>query len=180
MFLARLSYLTEEKYAIGGTAHVIYFFFLMLVSLILTNLLVGLAVSDIQGLQEVGRVNRLRKQAEYIVFLEKIVSHRYLGKLGCCAGLTNRVNSWINIDTVFSFQPAGRKFRAVLPSSIVERIVTVVQKKRLPDETKSTLEMSDWLQKSVNSVESLQKQMQNVEKSLSELSKRTISGNPRT
>lgn len=66
------SYLTEGNFTLIGTAHVIYFFFLILISLILMNLLIGLAVNDIQGLQREGHLKRLRKQAQFVVYLNHV------------------------------------------------------------------------------------------------------------
>lgn len=39
----------ELKYPV--TSHIVFFGFVLLITIILTNLMVGLAVSDIQGLQ---------------------------------------------------------------------------------------------------------------------------------
>merc|ERR1712071_25418 len=61
-----------------GTAHLVYFIFLILVSLILMNLLIGLAVDDITGLQAEGQWRRLRHQANFIVYLENVASNRFL------------------------------------------------------------------------------------------------------
>jgi len=62
------------------TAHLVFFAFLMLVTVILMNLLVGLAVSDIQGLQASAGLNRLSRQAELVSRLEGLLFSKILSK----------------------------------------------------------------------------------------------------
>lgn len=62
------------------TSHAIYFIFIILVTVILMNLLVGLAVSDIQGLQASAGLNRLSRQAELVARLEGLLFSRLLKK----------------------------------------------------------------------------------------------------
>ena len=52
------------------TAHILVFLFLFLVSVILMNLLVGLAVSDIQGLSKSAKLEQLLQQVELINIME--------------------------------------------------------------------------------------------------------------
>lgn len=58
------------------TSRVIFLLFVILASIVLMNLMVGLAVSDIQGLQQEGHVRRLEKQAEFLRQLEKVISFK--------------------------------------------------------------------------------------------------------
>ena len=53
------------------TAHLLVFLFIFLVSIILMNLLVGLAVSDIQGLSKSAKLEQLIQQVELINYMEK-------------------------------------------------------------------------------------------------------------
>lgn len=62
------------------TSHVMFFAFVILVTVILTNLLVGLAVSDIQGLQDSAGLDRLSRQAELVSRLEGLFFSRILRK----------------------------------------------------------------------------------------------------
>lgn len=62
------------------TSHGMFFTFVLLVTVILTNLLVGLAVSDIQGLQASAGLDRLSRQAELVARLESLFFSRLLRK----------------------------------------------------------------------------------------------------
>ena len=53
-----------------GTAQLLVFLFIFLVSIILMNLLVGLAVSDIQGLSKSAKLEQLLQQVELINIME--------------------------------------------------------------------------------------------------------------
>jgi hypothetical protein len=62
------------------TTHSMFFTFVVLVTIILMNLLVGLAVSDIQGLQASAGLNRLSRQAELVSRLESLLFSKLLSK----------------------------------------------------------------------------------------------------
>ncbi|XP_046971112.1 transient receptor potential channel pyrexia isoform X2 [Vanessa cardui] len=55
------------------TAHGMFLVFVLLVTVILTNLLVGLAVSDIQALQESAGLDRLVRQTQLVAHLESML-----------------------------------------------------------------------------------------------------------
>lgn len=63
-----------------GTSHALFLAFVVLVTIILTNLLVGLAVNDIQGLQASAGLDRLTRQAELVSRLESIFFSKLLRK----------------------------------------------------------------------------------------------------
>lgn len=69
---------TEILYPV--TAHGMFVTFVLLVTVILTNLLVGLAVSDIQGLQASAGLDRLSRQAELVARLESLFFSKLLRK----------------------------------------------------------------------------------------------------
>jgi hypothetical protein len=62
------------------TTQLMFFVFVVLVTIILMNLLVGLAVSDIQGLQASAGLNRLTRQAELVARLEGLLFSKLLKK----------------------------------------------------------------------------------------------------
>lgn len=68
----------EESIQYPITAHLMFFAFVILVTVILMNLLVGLAVSDIQGLQASAGLNRLSRQAELVARLEGLLFSKLL------------------------------------------------------------------------------------------------------
>lgn len=68
----------EVRYPV--TSHCMFFAFVLLVTIILTNLLVGLAVSDIQGLQASAGLDRLSRQADLVARLEGIFFSRLFCK----------------------------------------------------------------------------------------------------
>ncbi|XP_049859551.1 transient receptor potential channel pyrexia-like [Schistocerca gregaria] len=71
-------YDADQPLQYAGTAHLLFFGFVLLVTVILTNLLVGLAVSDIQGLQRSAGLDRLVRQAELVAHLESALFSRLL------------------------------------------------------------------------------------------------------
>lgn len=58
------------------TSRVCFVLFAVLASIVLMNLMVGVAVSDIQALQREGAAKRLEKQAEFVARLEKVASFK--------------------------------------------------------------------------------------------------------
>lgn len=70
----------DDRYPIQFpvTSHGMFFAFVLLVTIILTNLLVGLAVSDIQALQESAGLDRLTRQVELIARLESLFFSKLL------------------------------------------------------------------------------------------------------
>lgn len=68
----------SEDILYPGTSHIIFAVFLIFGTVILMNLLVGLAVSDIQGLQQSACLDRLVRQTQLIGSLELIIFSRWL------------------------------------------------------------------------------------------------------
>ncbi|KAG7213479.1 hypothetical protein KM043_002750 [Ampulex compressa] len=65
----------NESSFLPATSRVVFLAFVMLASIVLMNLMIGLAVNDIQGLEKEGHIRRLLKQAEFVAHLERVMSH---------------------------------------------------------------------------------------------------------
>lgn len=65
---------TEPQY-LPYTSRLIFVAFIIVVSIVLMNLLVGIAVNDIQDLKTTGVVQRFIKQAMFLSHLEMVLSH---------------------------------------------------------------------------------------------------------
>lgn len=68
----------ENKINFTVTAQLMFLVFVILVTIILTNLLVGLAVSDIQELQRCAGLERLIRRAELVAHLESLLFSKLL------------------------------------------------------------------------------------------------------
>ncbi|XP_020712175.2 transient receptor potential channel pyrexia-like [Athalia rosae] len=68
--------LDNENTFVPVLGRIVFLMFVMLASIVLMNLMIGVAVSDIQGLLNEGHVRRLLKQAEFVAHLEWLTSHR--------------------------------------------------------------------------------------------------------
>ncbi|XP_050444857.1 transient receptor potential channel pyrexia-like [Cataglyphis hispanica] len=67
-----------------GTAHLMLLSFVILVTVILTNLMVGLAVSDIQELRRSAGLDRLVRRAELVAHLENMLFSKLLDCAPAC------------------------------------------------------------------------------------------------
>ncbi|XP_046474385.1 transient receptor potential channel pyrexia [Neodiprion pinetum] len=68
--------ITEKNVVLQFVGRIVFLMFVMLASIVLMNLMIGLAVSDIQGILKEGYIRRLLKQAEFVAHLEWVTSHR--------------------------------------------------------------------------------------------------------
>lgn len=64
----------------SGTAHLMFLSFVILVTVILTNLMMGLAVSDIQELRRCAGLDRLVRRAELVAHLENMLFSKLLDR----------------------------------------------------------------------------------------------------
>lgn len=60
---------------------IIFLMFLILVSIVLMNLIAGVAVNNVSHLEMIGNIKRLEKQVEFITSLEDIVCHKVIRKV---------------------------------------------------------------------------------------------------
>lgn len=117
-----------EEILYPGTSHIILAMFLIFGTIILMNLLVGLAVNDIQGLQQSAGLERLVRQTQVIASLELIIFSRWLSittPASLLQIIRNRVlllpSVYRGILTLASKTVKGYK----LPSELVESIQKV-------------------------------------------------------
>nr|BAN81930.1 transient receptor potential A5 channel [Solenopsis invicta] len=64
-----------KKNFLPVTSGIVFMVFVMLASIVLINLMIGLVVNDIQGLEKEGHIRRLMKQANFVAHLEKVTHH---------------------------------------------------------------------------------------------------------
>ena len=149
--------------SIVGTAHVIYFLFMIFASLVLMNLLIGLAVNDIQGLQKEGRIKRLRKQAQFIVYLEDMAFSRIV-KAIFRDKTSTKLKKWIDQETIMIVHPAVRKPAIRLPTTTVERAITDAQEGKAPAAKVSITDVYSLLQEYSATFTDVQQRIQNLER----------------
>lgn len=104
------------------TSRVIFLTFVILASIVMMNLMVGLAVSDIQGIQAEGHLRRLLKQAEFVDHLETIMSHKFFNQLfpRCLLSLLSKRKS---IVTLLTLQPSAVERRKRRPHNLPHRLL---------------------------------------------------------
>lgn len=124
----------DEKYPIQFpfTSHAMFFAFVILVTIILTNLLVGLAVSDIQGLQTSAGLDRLTRQVELVARLESLFFSKLLRPVPlalirmCQRGALLRTSRY---RLQFHFRPNDPRDRR-LPKELASNIYKLVAERR--------------------------------------------------
>ncbi|XP_069688643.1 transient receptor potential channel pyrexia-like isoform X2 [Periplaneta americana] len=107
-------YTSESPVLYPITAHLIFLAFVLLVTVILTNLMVGLAVNDIQGLQQSAGLDRLVRQAELVAHLESMLFSRLLR----C--LPNKLLTLCHRSALITFSPYHRSL-CIRPNDPRER-----------------------------------------------------------
>ncbi|CAH0561136.1 unnamed protein product [Brassicogethes aeneus] len=123
----------SEKYAlhVNVASQVMYLSFIILTSVVLMNLMVGLAVSDIQGLQKASLSKKLEKQADFLRQLEELI---YLFKRNDSKKMPRWIKSLfvknINISTNFTIE-ASASFRknSQLSKRLIDTIVSIGKKR---------------------------------------------------
>lgn len=116
---------------------IIFLVFLILAAIVLMNLLVGVAVNDINDLEVLGNIRRLAKQVEFLSTLDTLVYNKIFRNI-----LPRKVNDQLkykkkvmNVMVLCPGKPRW-KFSKVLPSKIRDAIFNKaqIQKKQLDDE----------------------------------------------
>lgn len=116
---------------------IIFLIFLILAAIVLMNLLVGVAVNDINDLEILGNIRRLVKQVEFLGTLDTLVYNRIFNAI-----LPKKVNTSLkkkrNVLSVMTLRPGKPRWKhsRALPSRIKDAIFTKAQaqKKQIEDE----------------------------------------------
>nr|XP_021194828.2 transient receptor potential channel pyrexia isoform X1 [Helicoverpa armigera] len=116
---------------------IIFLIFLILAAIVLMNLLVGVAVNDINDLEVLGNIRRLVKQVEFLGTLDTLVYNRIFNAI-----LPKRLNTSLknkrNVLSVMTLRPGKPRWRhsRALPSRIKDAIFTKaqMQQKQIEDE----------------------------------------------
>ncbi|XP_045762667.1 transient receptor potential channel pyrexia-like isoform X1 [Maniola jurtina] len=115
----------------------IFLVFLILAAIVLMNLMVGVAVNDINDLEILGNIRRLVKQVEFLSTLDNLVYNKFFTTI-LPRRVNNRIKSKRNVTGVITFCPGRSRFRfhKSLPSYLKNAIIDKAneQKKQLEDE----------------------------------------------
>ncbi|XP_034482338.1 transient receptor potential channel pyrexia [Drosophila innubila] len=113
------------------TSHIIFLAFVLLVTVILTNLMLGLAVSDIQGLQVSASLDRLVRQAELVSRLESFFFSRLLRNAPLVHYCKRKALLRTSRDKLqFTVRPNDPRDRSQLPEDIKLNIYKLVAERR--------------------------------------------------
>ncbi|XP_061380522.1 transient receptor potential channel pyrexia-like isoform X3 [Danaus plexippus] len=115
----------------------IFVIFLILAAIVLMNLMVGVAVNDINDLEILGNIRRLAKQVEFLGTLDNLVYNKFFSTI-----LPNRVSKRLQnkrkVMNVMSFCPGKTRWRfnRSVPSRIKNAIIDKAQqqKKQMEEE----------------------------------------------
>ncbi|CAF4858679.1 unnamed protein product [Pieris macdunnoughi] len=109
----------------------IFLIFLILAAIVLMNLMVGVAVSDINDLEILGNIDRLAKRVEFLSTLDNLVYNRFFNSI-----LPRKINDHIkNIRKVIkkiTLCPGKPrwKYYKLLPTYIRDAILTIAQEQK--------------------------------------------------
>lgn len=123
---------SDEKFQLVFLiGNVLFVIFLVLASIVLMNLMVGLAVSDIQDLEIQGKIDRLVKQVD---FLSALDSDNVIDLLP--AKIMKRLKQIKNVEPTMVIYPGRprRSQRIDLPSGIYNSIIELALKQGASDE----------------------------------------------
>ncbi|XP_075237614.1 transient receptor potential cation channel subfamily A member 1 homolog isoform X1 [Lycorma delicatula] len=114
----------KELYA----SRFIFLLFVLLATVVLMNLMVGLAVNDIQDLLIKGHVKCLIKQAEFISHFEKLMSHPYLQRIFIYNILIKRQHVPTTLVIDANASAANFKSNHYFPHPLLESIIGIIFK----------------------------------------------------
>lgn len=124
-------FIENENVAFPIFGRILFLVFLLMVGIVLMNLLVGLAVSDINSLETQGKMNRLRKQADFLRVIQPAdLNLRFLPKWASRLHGSRKVQPPIQIRP--GNPPSSEEL--VLPSGIVDAIIARAEEQRKTEE----------------------------------------------
>ncbi|KAG5876875.1 hypothetical protein JTB14_021238 [Gonioctena quinquepunctata] len=114
-----------------ATSRFIFLFFIILTSIVLMNLMVGVAVSDIQELHRRGRAKKLEKQAEFLSQLEKVISSKQLNSKYIPAAIRNFFARRSFIDIKYGVKSCAQFQRDQnIPRRIIDSIIFIAKHRK--------------------------------------------------
>lgn len=116
---------------------VIFVVFLVLAAIVLMNLMVGVAVNDINDLEILGNIRRLAKQVEFLGTLDTLVYNKVFTTI-LPRKLNRSIKNKRNVVGVLILYPGKPRWRhfKLLPSRLRDAILNkaLIQKKQMDDE----------------------------------------------
>ena len=138
------SSLFEDKGSLVSSifGYVIFLTFLLSVSIVLMNLMIGIAVSDIADLETKGKMNRLRKQADFLRVIQPSDCN-----LRCLAMVRRKKARVLRIQAPIEIRPGNPqcKMMKTLPRHIVNAIIDKAVEQRKAASKCSVQELYDKL-----------------------------------
>lgn len=129
---------TEELSTSIVIVRLIFIIFLVLAAIVLMNLMVGVAVNDINDLEILGNIQRLAKQVEFLGTLDILVYNKFFSKV-LPRNLNERVKRKRNVSNILVIYPGKPRWKndKLLPTHLRDAIfnVATAQKKQTDDET---------------------------------------------
>ncbi|XP_054280637.1 transient receptor potential channel pyrexia-like [Macrosteles quadrilineatus] len=130
-----------EEWPLVPTSRVIFLLFVLLASVALMNLMIGLAVSDIQGLQTEGNIRRLQKQCDFVSHLEYVLSHKVFTRY--VEWLVPKFVTRHQIPTFVTVRPSTFTDFETLPTYLLERLINIALQNRSKPQKFKILEETD-------------------------------------
>nr|BAN81931.1 transient receptor potential A5 channel [Solenopsis invicta] len=132
----------SESTFLSSTSRIVFIVFVMLASIVLINLMIGLAVNDIQGLEKEGHIRRLKKQAKFIAHLERVMFQRIFRSTWLPDCLKSLLFSrYCRIVPFIELVDGNNVYNSTIPVHVKEALFLLVKKPFQNDnsaETKST------------------------------------------